>query len=46
MFQGKQTRKLTQTPQDTQVLSKAHLPNVMDVLSQLTFKLNQTSHTT
>ena len=44
-FQLKLTRRLTQTHQDTQVISKAHLRNVMDVLGRLTSKLNQTSHT-
>ena len=37
--------KLTQTFQDTQVLSKAYLPNVMDVIGHLTSKINQTIHT-
>lgn len=37
--------KLTQTHQDTQTLSKAHLQNIIDILGRLMSKHHQISHT-
>ena len=41
-FQAKQTRKLNEIHEDTQVLSKAHLPNAIDIWSE---NIKKTSHT-
>lgn len=44
-FKQNEHVKFTKTHQDKQVLSKAYLPNVMDVLGHMTSKHYQSSHT-